>query len=426
MQRSSDENDKAVELFRNGRADAARALLESLVRANPQNVVAHVNLGYVLFAAGEFDGARAAYERAVALDSTCVQAYHGLSSAFHALGEEERSAHAFDLACRLAPIRVRPCRGAQPAKSVLLLCSASIANLNAYALLDDRIFAVTTAFVEYARASALSGHDVVFNAISEPERSAAALRSARSLVDALALPAINIPEAVRASSREINARRLARIDGARVPAVSRVAKASLAGGELPRGAAFPAIVRAVGHHDGRHMILVADAADLAARAGELPGDQAYVAEYVDVRSPDGYFRKYRMTIVGDELFPLHLAVSRRWKVHYVTSDMDGSAKNRAEDERFLREPHRVLGDRALAALHDVRRTLDLDYAGIDFSLDREGNAVIFEANASMFVPPVPNDSKWDYRRKPTARVVEAISKMLLAASSRTGSESASE
>ena len=134
-----------------------------------------------------------------------------------------------------------------------------------------------------------------------------------------------------------------------------------------------------------------------------------------------------MTIAGDELFPLHLAVSKRWKVHYVTSDMEDSPENRAEDERFLRDPHSVVGAKAMSALDTVRKTLQLDYGGIDFGLDREGNAVIFEANASMFVPPVGNDAKWNYRREPTARIVDAVTRLVVSASSkRAASETASD
>ncbi|HEY1976710.1 MAG TPA: tetratricopeptide repeat protein [Candidatus Baltobacteraceae bacterium] len=410
-------NDRAVELFRNGRAEEARALLEAFLSEHPQSVVARVNLGYMLFAARDFDGALEAYGRAADSYPGSVQAYHGLSSVYDALGDEERSRWAFDRACRLEPIRKRPYRGTGSPKNVLLLCSAYIANLNAYALLDARAFAITTAFVEYADPQALRGHDVVFNAISEPERAGDALDRAQSLIASLGIPAVNAPAAVRASTRENNALRLAGIDGAVVPRVRRIPKSALVAGDVPSGTAYPAIVRAIGHHDGRHMERVDTAEELLARVAQLPGEEVHLIGYVDVRSEDGNVRKYRMTIAGSELYPLHLAVSRRWKVHYVTSDMEDSPENRAEDERFLRDPAAVVGGRAMSALHAVRERLKLDYGGIDFGLDRDGNAVIFEANASMFVPPAGNDAKWSYRREPTARIVDAVTRFMVSASS---------
>lgn len=421
-------NDKAVELFRNGHAEAARSILEAFLKANPRSVPARVNLGYMQFASGDFEAARDTYQRAINVDPGCVQAYHGLSSALYALGDDERSSGFFDQACRLSPIRKQPNRGSGTATNVLLLCSASIANLNAYALLDPRAFAVTTAFVEYADLQAVRGHDVIFNAISEPERANDALDRAQSLVTALGIPVINTPAAVRATTRENNGARLSAIENAVVPAVRRVEKAALIGGELPRDVEYPAIVRAIGHHDGRYMLRADNAEDLVARASELPGEELFLIRFVDVRSDDGSVRKYRMTIVGSELYPLHLAASKRWKVHYVTSDMEESAENRAEDARFLREPASVVGDRAMTALRAVREALQLDYGGIDFAIDRGGNAVIFEANASMFVPPVPSDPKWNYRREPTARIVDAVTRLVASASAKsksTASESPS-
>lgn len=411
-------NDKAVEFFRSGRVQEARSILETFLKANPRNVLVRVNLGYMLFASGDFEAARDAYEGAVNLDPNCVQAFHGLSSVYYALGNDERSALFFDRACRLAPIRKQPYRGSGSGvpTNVLLLCSASIANLNAYALLDPRAFAVTTAFVEYADLQALRGYDVIFNAISEAERASNALDLAQSLIGALAIPAINAPAAIRASTRENNASRLAGIDGAVVPAVRRVAKTALSNGELLRDLDYPTIVRAIGHHDGRYMARADNAEEFTERARELPGDELFVVQFVDTRSTDGNVRKYRMIVAGSELYPLHLAVSKRWKVHYVTSDMEDSDENRTEDARFLRDPGSVVGDRAMAALHATREVLQLDYGGIDFAIDRDGNAVIFEGNASMFVPPVPSDPKWDYRRAPTARILDAVTRLVVLAS----------
>lgn len=405
-------NDRAVELFRNGRRDEARSTLETFLEVYPQSTLAHVNLGYMLLVDGEVDAARRAYEQALRLQPDNVQACHGLASVFHALQDDERSRRYFAQACRLAPIRLRPCRGAQPARNVLLLCSASIANLNAFALLDDAVFAVTTAFVEYVGGEVLKGQDVIFNAISEPEIARDALSKAAALIADARVPVLNRPERIGPTTRDATATRLAAIAGIVAPAVSRVPKDRLALGELPAHMSYPVIVRSPGRHDGRCMTLVESAQHLTRSVDDLPGDDLFVIEYADVRSLDGNVRKYRMMIVGDELYPLHLAISRRWKVHYVTADMELDSDNRTEDERFVTDPRSVLGEQALATLHAVRQVLGLDYGGIDFSIDRSGKVVVFEANASMFVPEVPPDPRWGYRRPPTARIREAVTRLL--------------
>jgi hypothetical protein len=118
-----------------------------------------------------------------------------------------------------------------------------------------------------------------------------------------------------------------------------------------------------------------------------------------------------MMIVDGELYPLHLAIGDAWKVHYVSARMDDAA-NRAEDARFLADPASMLGAKAMAALAAIRDALELDYAGIDFSLDARGRVVVFEANATMIVLPPGPEPIWDYRRAPVARVIDAVRTMV--------------
>jgi glutathione synthase/RimK-type ligase-like ATP-grasp enzyme len=73
----------------------------------------------------------------------------------------------------------------------------------------------------------------------------------------------------------------------------------------------------------------------------------------------------------------------------------------------------VLGVRAMAALEQIERVLGLDYGGIDFGLDREGNLLLFEANATMVVEQPTEDSCWDYRRAAVAQIHAAVRAMFL-------------
>jgi hypothetical protein len=59
----------------------------------------------------------------------------------------------------------------------------------------------------------------------------------------------------------------------------------------------------------------------------------------------------------------------------------------------------------------VAAALALDYAGIDFALARDGSLLLFEANATMIMPPPPADAIWDYRRAPIARAVAAARRL---------------
>jgi hypothetical protein len=134
---------------------------------------------------------------------------------------------------------------------------------------------------------------------------------------------------------------------------------------------------------------------------------------VDARGADGCFRKYRVMMIGGWLYPLHLAISANWKIHYVTADMRENAGYREEEARFLEGMPGVLGPRAMAALAEIQNMLGLDYAGIDFGLNSQGDVLLFEANATMTVLPPERDRRWDYRRAAVERVEDAVRKMLV-------------
>jgi hypothetical protein len=123
-------------------------------------------------------------------------------------------------------------------------------------------------------------------------------------------------------------------------------------------------------------------------------------------------RKYRVMMIGGELYPLHVAISSHWKIHYFTADMAERADHRAEDARFLENIPEVLGPRAMEALAHIQATLGLDYAGIDFGLSATGDLLLFEANATMVVNPPEPDERWAYRRPAVERIFAAVRRML--------------
>ena len=148
-------------------------------------------------------------------------------------------------------------------------------------------------------------------------------------------------------------------------------------------------------------------------AAALPGDELTVIQYLDSRGPDGKARKYRVMMIGGQLYPLHVAISSHWKIHYFTAEMADRAEHRAEDAEFLENMPAVLGPRAMTALEQIQSALGLDYAGIDFGLSPSGDLLLFEANATMVVNPPEPDQRWAYRRPAVERIFAAIRRMLL-------------
>lgn len=171
-------------------------------------------------------------------------------------------------------------------------------------------------------------------------------------------------------------------------------------------------MRAPGFHTGHHFVHVATPGELAAAVAGFPGDDVWLIEQLDARDDEGMFRKFRVMFVGGHLYPLHLAISPHWKVHYFTADMAQSAANRRRDAEFLADMASVIGPRAVAALDCINAAMGLDYGGIDFAVNGDGDVLFFEANATMVVLPPGHDHKWAYRRSAFANVYSAVSAML--------------
>jgi hypothetical protein len=269
----------------------------------------------------------------------------------------------------------------------------------------------------YDPALPLPEHDVVLVAVGDVDSDADALEIASAIVTHTSRPIINHPDNVRKTGRIEQAARYGTIPNVRTATIRSVARRDVAG---PSGAAiardagftFPFLVRSPGFHNGRFFEYVDDESTLAAAAAAMPTDHVLLATYLDVRSADGAVRKYRVMSIDGVLYPVHLAISRQWKVHYVSSGMAGDAAFRAEEAAFLNDMHTSLGATAVAALAATARTMQLDYGGIDFGLAPDGTVLIFEANAAMGIFLPDADPRWDYRRGAMTRALAAATEMI--------------
>ncbi len=397
-----------------GRRSAALTAYRQAVAAHPDIAAAHINLANLLLADGDFEGARSHYEVALSLEATSADAHRGLARVLFAQGDDERANSHLRAGTATSALAATPYRGEGEPIRVLLFVSARGGNIPTEQLLDDRVHAISALYVEgWNPTIALPPHDLVFNAIGDADLCADALARAAEILRRTSTAVINRPEAVRATTREGNAARLAGEDGIVAPRIVRLPKSALPAPRIleRHGLGFPLLLRAPGFHTGQHFAFVRDGDELTQAAAKLPGRDILAIQYLDARGPDGISRKYRVMMIGGKLYPLHLAASSSWKVHYFTSLMSESATLRAEEQAFLEHTPDVLGPRVMAALQRINALLDLDYAGIDFAIAPDGHLLFFEANATMaMVPPGP-DPIWDYRRVPVARAIEAARRL---------------
>ena len=386
-----------------GHVSAARAAFAQTVRCHPGNAAAHVGYGNLLNEAGDAAAARQQYQAALASDPDLPQAHQGLARVLTALGESAGE-HWRKGFVGHAVVR-RRYRGTGTGVPLLLLGSAVGGNVPTQNWIDDRVFAVTAIHADFFDpADQLPPHALVVNAIGDADLCDTALANAERIVARTAAPVINPPARVRATGREQNARRLARIAGVVAPRITRLSQLGDPG--------FPLLLRSAGYHTGQYFVRVETADALASAAATLPGEDRLAIEYRDSRGVDGMARKYRVMFIGGVAYPLHLAISADWKVHYFTAEMGANAAFRTEEQRFLDDMPRALGDRAMAALSAVQAMLGLDYAGIDFAMMPNGALLAFEANATMAIVPPGPEPMWDYRRHPMNEAIAAARRLL--------------
>ncbi len=397
--------------LRSGHRSAAITCCRQAIFCHPQEPAAHVNLGGLLIESGEFEAARAAFEAALTVSPELPAAHQGMARVLTALGDPATADAHWRRGLVEGWLAPQPYRGAGPPVPLLLLVSAKGGNIPTRALLDDTVFAVTVLYAEgHDPTRSLPEHALIFNAIGDADLCADALAKAAGVTARSAAPVVNAPAAVAPTTRAGIAARLAGIPGLVVPKVRTLHRADLASA----GLSFPQLVRSPGFHTGQHFVRVERAGDLAAAVADLPGDELLAIQPLDARGSDGLFRKYRVMMIGGALWPLHLALSPDWKVHYFSAAMADDAAARLEEARFLADMPAVLGAKVMAALGAIALRLGLDYGGVDFGLSADGEMLLFEANAGMVIQPPGPEPIWDYRRAPIGRALDAVKSLLLA------------
>jgi hypothetical protein len=114
--------------------------------------------------------------------------------------------------------------------------------------------------------------------------------------------------------------------------------------------------------------------------------------------------------VDGQILPYHLAIASDWKVHHDTTDMADHLWMQQEEEVFLNDPATVFNPSHYEALREIQQRIGLEYFGIDCGLDRSGNLVVFEANASMLVHD--GNEQFPYKAPFVRRIKTAFDEML--------------
>ena len=397
----------------------AKASYRLAVQLHPNAAVAHSALGRLLSRLSEEDDeAERHLDRAIALDARDANACVELGNVLMRKQRTDAALILFRHAQKLQPLITWRANQAKADFSAVFLDtplagSTPVNYLAGRARYDRHFHCVlpdTPVDLELLRDKA----DVVFNMICNADDGKDVLPQALALAEQLGRPTINHPRLIMHTDRETMSRRLADIPGCLVPRTARVAGPVLAEAVRARhypGFNPPMLVRVAGTHGGEDFDKFDTWDDIAGFVAKAPDANYYLIDFIDYRSEDGFFRKYRVIFVDGDILPYHLAIHDDWKVHHFRTDMANQLWMRQEEERFLSDPGSVFNAAQQDSLRAMAKATGLDYGGVDCGLDPAGRIVVFEANASMLVHD-EKDATFTYKNRYIARIKDAFDAMV--------------
>jgi len=202
-----------------------------------------------------------------------------------------------------------PCATKPPRLRVLALAAATDIGSNTPIefLLESSGIELTTLYVmpDIDWPDWLPDHDVTMVVASDSEDCRGALDKITRAMTHWPRPLLNSPQLIGNLDRDKLHSLLDGIEGLEIPPTAGVTREQLimlsqstsALAELSSGISFPVIVRPRGSHAGKGLAKLDDAAGIERYLGEHPQDSFFISRFVDYRSDDGLFRKYRIVFV---------------------------------------------------------------------------------------------------------------------------------
>ena len=267
---------------------------------------------------------------------------------------------------------------------------------------------------------AVPRHDLAFVLVAEGDDNRRVLDYLAERAADWPRPVLNKPERIARLTRDGAWRLLASIPNAHMPVNARIDRASLvglAGGDaraeqIPQDCRFPILVRPVGSHAGDGLKKLDDRAAISTYLAQQSQAEFFISPFVDYRSADGLFRKYRIALIDGRPYACHMAISSHWMIHYLNADMIDNGQNRAEEAAFMEDFDEAFGARHRGALREIARRSGLDYLVVDCGETRDGKLLIFEVGNAMIVHAMDPESVFPYKARQMNRLFGAFQAML--------------
>jgi glutathione synthase/RimK-type ligase-like ATP-grasp enzyme len=276
--------------------------------------------------------------------------------------------------------------------------------------------------------AAVPAHDLLIVAAGESDQNRPLLRQVVRATEFWPQRVLNLPQRILQLSRDGACKLLRSAPGVTMPLSARLNRQTLE--ELGRGILplrsiladgnFPIIARPVDSHAGRGLARIDAPDQIAAYLQSMSESDFYIARFVDYRSADGLFRKYRVVLIDGHPYASHMGISENWMIHYLNAGMTESASRRAEEEHFMATFDDGFARRNRAALHAIAARAGLEYLVIDCAETQTGELLVFEVDSSAVVHAMDPVELFPYKQPQMRKVFTAFRAMLANAGTKMG------
>lgn len=256
-------------------------------------------------------------------------------------------------------------------------------------------------------------HDIAFVAVCESDRSQFLLAQLDSIMKHWRRPFINNPARIAQLSRDLVSQNLHSVKRIVASDARRLSRTELANRLKAGAGCFPVIVRPVNSHAGHGLSKLEDCEQATEYLKIQGSEEFYAAPFIDYRSEDGLYRKYRIAVVDGKPFAAHMAISKHWMVHYLNADMLQSQRNRISEAEFMASFDIDFAAKHRAALQEVDHRIGLDYYSIDCAETPDGKLLVFELDSGAVVHSMDSVELFPYKAPQMRLVFEAFHQMLI-------------
>ncbi|PRC91499.1 ATP-grasp domain-containing protein [Solimicrobium silvestre] len=266
-------------------------------------------------------------------------------------------------------------------------------------------------------------HDVLIVAIGESDRNQPLLSYLDTTLNQWPRPVINQPCRISQLSRDAACAQLMNSTDIVMPPAMRITRDALEQCCRPEefactltsqlnGVDYPIIIRPIDSHAGLGLNKIESLSALTGYLVDAPENIFFVSPFIDYRSADGLFRKYRLILINGVAYACHMAISSRWMVHYLNADMLENAGHRAEEAQFMENFNTDFAVRHASAIQAIYTQLGLDYVGIDCAETPDGKLLIFEVDSNMVVHNMDSAEKFPYKKIQMPKLFNAFAQLL--------------